>query len=269
MTTNNKSYIHRGGDAGAERLKVLTNATWPNTRAFLLRAGLKPGMRVLDVGCGGGDLTLRIAEMLAPKGSIIGIDYDARKIEIAAQLTEQTDYTVEFRQHDITADTVIDETKFDFVFARFLLWTLKDPDAALNTLVSYLHPGGILALEDIDGRGQYCYPQCKGFEKYAEFHEKAAEHMGSNSHLGIRLFYMMTKADLKQVQLHMEHPVFSSGDGKKIPLLTMQAIQPSVLELGLATSTEMSDYLTELEKYTADLSTIITLPCFYQVSGIV
>ena len=56
-------YIIRGGSPGRERLRVLTAAVQPMTLALLDEAGIPPGARCLDVGCGGGDVTLELADL--------------------------------------------------------------------------------------------------------------------------------------------------------------------------------------------------------------
>src|SRR5262249_10791451 len=74
---NVPSYIIRGGQAGRERLRLLARVMWPTTRELFERVGVRPGMRCLDVGCGGGDLSLDLARLVGPRGSVVGIDLDA------------------------------------------------------------------------------------------------------------------------------------------------------------------------------------------------
>ncbi|HEX3564181.1 MAG TPA: hypothetical protein VHU17_02330, partial [Acidimicrobiales bacterium] len=58
---NNGHYILSTGEAGAARLAILGRVLQPTTEAFLSRAGLGAGMRTLDLGCGGGDVTRLMA----------------------------------------------------------------------------------------------------------------------------------------------------------------------------------------------------------------
>lgn len=64
VPNTNHNYIISGGKPGADRLTILANATWPTSKSFLLRAGLTSGMRCLDVGCGNGEISLRLAALL-------------------------------------------------------------------------------------------------------------------------------------------------------------------------------------------------------------
>src|SRR5258708_38315263 len=62
------TYVLRGGEQGAERLRLLARVKWPTTKALLRQVGLRPGMRCLDVGCGIGAVTLKLARWVGPTG---------------------------------------------------------------------------------------------------------------------------------------------------------------------------------------------------------
>jgi 2-polyprenyl-3-methyl-5-hydroxy-6-metoxy-1,4-benzoquinol methylase len=65
-------YVLGTGEAGAARLRILHRAYGPGTRRFLGLAGLKPGMRVADIGCGVGQVTVDLAELVGVKGTWSG-----------------------------------------------------------------------------------------------------------------------------------------------------------------------------------------------------
>ena len=75
----------RGGKEGYERLLLLARDRWPDTEALFARVGLAPGMRCLDLGCGGGEVTLQMARMVAPDGSVTGIYMDGVKLSLGRQ----------------------------------------------------------------------------------------------------------------------------------------------------------------------------------------
>jgi cyclopropane fatty-acyl-phospholipid synthase-like methyltransferase len=58
-------YVIRGGKPGYERLQILARERWPDTAALFDRVGLAPGMDVVDLGCGGGEVTFEIARLVA------------------------------------------------------------------------------------------------------------------------------------------------------------------------------------------------------------
>lgn len=77
-------YVIRGGSAGYQRLRLLARVQNPSTLEILRQAGLRPGMRCLDVGCGSGDVTFELARLAGPEGSATGLDLDPVKLELAA-----------------------------------------------------------------------------------------------------------------------------------------------------------------------------------------
>lgn len=74
------SCVIRGGAQGKARLRVIAAALRPSTLGLLARAGLAPGMTCLDLGCGGGEVTLELARLVGPHGTAIGIDMDDAKL---------------------------------------------------------------------------------------------------------------------------------------------------------------------------------------------
>lgn len=78
-------YVLRGGRAGYTRLQVLARARQAETAELVRRAGLRPGMRCLDLGCGGGEVTFELASLAGPAGAVIGIDMDEMKLALARE----------------------------------------------------------------------------------------------------------------------------------------------------------------------------------------
>ena len=76
-------YLIRGGIAGRERLRLLARVMRPASLALLERAGVTAGLRCLDVGCGGGDVTFDLASLVGITGHVVGVDLDATKVELA------------------------------------------------------------------------------------------------------------------------------------------------------------------------------------------
>ena len=78
-SSQSEDYVLRGGRAGAERLRVLNRVKWPTTEPLLRMAGLRAGMSCLDVGCGSGDVTLRMAALVGAEGHVVGIDHEGAR----------------------------------------------------------------------------------------------------------------------------------------------------------------------------------------------
>ncbi|GAB3769891.1 methyltransferase domain-containing protein [Spirosoma horti] len=125
---------------------VLERRTVENANRNLLTY-LRPGLTVLDVGCGSGAITRSIAEKTGPSGRVLGIDPSPTLIEQAKQQAS-TIPGLSFQQADVyTFDTT---ERFDLVTcARTLQW-LARPEAALITMKRLVKPGGHLAILDFN-----------------------------------------------------------------------------------------------------------------------
>ena len=245
----------------------MANATWPTTEPFLCEAGLGSGSKCLDVGCGNGDITSRLFCLVGPAAEVFGVDFDQRIIEIARQRVAQAGLRVSFRVLDVEKEE-LDGGPYDFVYARFLLSHLKTPEAAIRRMHAVLRPGGTLAVEDVDFRGHFCHPASFAFQRYVELYTQAGVKRGVDPLIGPRLPELLEKEGFTGVRLRVVLPTFRSGDGKQIALLTLGAIQESVVATGLADLAEVRRLLVELQRFTEDERTIMSLPRIFQVWGV-
>jgi SAM-dependent methyltransferase len=133
---------------------VLRSHRWrtaENSAGYLLPL-LEPGMRLLDVGCGPGTITLDLAAHVAP-GLTVGVDREAGVVAEAQSLLDSRPISgVEFRTSDAYALNFDDES-FDVVHAHQVLQHLSSPVAALVEMRRVLRPGGVLAVRDSDYGG--------------------------------------------------------------------------------------------------------------------
>src|ERR1700752_4393831 len=90
---NHNSYVVQVGEAGKTRLDLLNNVFGPYSERFLNLAGLKNGMHVLDVGCGTGNMSCKIAELIGTTGSVVGIDNSAEQLLIAQEQAKKNKLT--------------------------------------------------------------------------------------------------------------------------------------------------------------------------------
>ena len=108
---------------------------------------LRPGMRLLDVGCGVGSITLDLAELVAP-GKVVGVDQDASQIEIARASAASRGLTNTRFQTGSAYELPFADSSFDVALAHTLLFHLSDHPRALGELRRVLAPGGLVAISD-------------------------------------------------------------------------------------------------------------------------
>lgn len=134
-------------------------------RGFIRRMkaeGLAKGMRVLDLGCGEGTLTTRLASFVHPARTV-GYDRSERLLGRARAFSESLNYSgLEFVRGSAENLPFAPES-FDFVYARLVFQHLPDAPAALAEIHRVLAPGGILVIEDVDQEMLYVHPEPEGW----------------------------------------------------------------------------------------------------------
>ena len=261
-----KHYIIRGGIEGKKRLELLSRAMWPTTSRALERAGISRGMTCLDLGCGGGDVTYELAGIVGPEGRITGVDFDEVKIGLARQgASERGLAHVDFRPLDVL--TWDEDSRYDFIYCRFLLTHLKNPLDALRRMLRALRPGGSALVEDIDFSGSFCYPPNAAMHTYERLYSAAAARRGCDADIGPKLYGMLREAGFAPVEFEIVQPAFATGESKQLAVLTLVNIAEAVIAEGLASREELDSTIEELGRHTDDDRTIIGAPRVFQVIG--
>jgi ubiquinone/menaquinone biosynthesis C-methylase UbiE len=109
----------------------------PITIRLLKEAGIKPGMRILDVGCGAGDVAMLAAELAGESGSVLGIDRSEAAIQ-AARARAASRKNIEFEI--ASPEEFPDGERFDIVIGRYVLIFQEDPAAFLRTSARLAKP---------------------------------------------------------------------------------------------------------------------------------
>lgn len=258
------SYIIRGGRPGRERLRVLAGVLAPTTRALLERLPVRPGDRCWDVGCGGGDVTVMIADMVGPAGRVLGTDIDPAKVALAR--AEATAYPqVEYRVGNIMGGAP--DGTFDIAHARFLLSHLTDPGAAVAAIGRALRPGGILAVEDVDFSALVCCPDLPAFRAYHDLYIRTGRYRGADPLIGPRLPLLLHEAGCTDIHIQINQLAEPDPTIKSIHVLTLENIADAALQAGLTSPAELDAMLTDLHAAVDDSSMVLAAPRMVQTWG--
>jgi SAM-dependent methyltransferase len=184
MTTTPDVYTHGHHES------VLRSHTWrtaENSAGYLLNA-LEPGMRVLDVGCGPGTITIDLAARVAP-GHVVGVDASAEIVaqaSAAAAADRAGGLHVRFEVADAYALPFPDDA-FDVVHAHQVLQHLTDPVAALREMRRVARPGGIVAVRDSDYAAMTWYPQSPALDDWLALYHDVTRANRAEADAGRRL----------------------------------------------------------------------------------
>lgn len=260
-------YVLGTGEAAADRLRILHRAYGPGTRRFLGLAGLKPGMRVADVGCGVGQVTVDLAEQVGPKGHVIGVDVSRAQLAQADRLAHQLQLTNVSWVEASALSTRLASGSFDLVYCRYLLLHLVEPEAALAEMHRLLRPGGILVCEDGDLTSAGSEPP-SALGAFAELFNSLGRSRRVDYTLGRRLYQMVMAAGFASPEIAFNQPVFARGEEKRLLELSVAEAGPALVEAGLLTPRSLRNILLAMEIAAVDETVVAILPRMAQVSAI-
>lgn len=118
------------------------------THRFFEDAGIEPGMRVLDLGAGAGDVSLLLSEMVGANGQVVGVEMDPGAVRFAQSRAAQAGAgNITFVPSDISLYEP--EASFDAIVGRLILMYQSEPSAVLARLIKHLKPCGIVAFMEL------------------------------------------------------------------------------------------------------------------------
>jgi 2-polyprenyl-3-methyl-5-hydroxy-6-metoxy-1,4-benzoquinol methylase len=257
--TGKTSYIIRGGAAGRERLRVLAGIHRLSTLSLLRRAGVQPGMVCLDVGCGGGDVSVELARLVAPNGRVVAIDLDEVKIDIArAEAAAQQVSNVDFRVANLE-DCVLRE-EFDVAHARFVFSHLRNPADVLTKIRTALKPGGVVVVADTNFQGLFSQPDSPAVHRYVKLFIETVKRRKGDADIGLRLPELLSQAGFENIHLSVVQHAGMSGDTKLITPITLENIADAVIAEGVASRADVERLVVELYDFARDPNTVLSGP---------
>ncbi|HYJ33894.1 MAG TPA: class I SAM-dependent methyltransferase [Candidatus Binatia bacterium] len=200
----------------------------PVTRRFFEAAGIGAGMKVLDVGSGAGDVALLLADLVGPRGRVVGVDMNPEILETARARADAAGWrNVSFVAGDALQLDL--DRDFDVVAGRWVLMHVPDPVALLRHLVTRLRSGGIAAFHEND----FTYPPTvlPPTELSAQIQRWSihpCEAPGAEMRMGTKLLRTYVAAGLPEPQFLVEAPAGGGADwpGYEYVADTLRSLMP-------------------------------------------
>lgn len=179
------------GHAAAELARLERQAALyaPATRALFVAAGLGPGQRVLDLGCGAGDVSLLAADLVGPAGHVVGVDRAPEAVATARRRAEAAglaQVTIVESELDTLALPPVDA-----VVGRFVLMHQPDPARTLARAAAFVRPGGVVALMESHlqalGPGWHSWPLSAAYGRLLDLMLPIIEAAGGRTDMGLQL----------------------------------------------------------------------------------
>lgn len=239
MSSSN-AYVLGHSDPELERLESQSRFLGDLTEHLLLLAGLRPGMRVIDVGCGPGDVSFLAARIVGPNGSVLGLDRAPEALALASARAHAAGLTnVRFVEAD--AASFVPEAPVDAVIGRLVVMYWPDPAQVLRHLASWIVPGGAMTFQEFDLEAAKSEPACPLYEATLERMKQTFVRAGVEVRMGLKLGRAFEDAGLSNPEMRSTTRVERGPESAAYHQLTQIArtLLPLMERTGVSTAGEM------------------------------
>ncbi|MDE2836106.1 MAG: methyltransferase domain-containing protein [Chloroflexota bacterium] len=193
-----------------EILEALRRGTAEANSAFLL-PHLRPGLRVLDVGCGPGTISVGLAEAVEP-GELHGVDMEESQVELArAVAASRRQENAVFHVGDVLALPFEDDF-FDVAHCHNVLMHVPDTRAALTEVKRVLKPGGLIGCREMIGESSFAYPDFGVTRNAWDMFEDLLAADDGHPQLGKELKGHVLEAGFTNVRVSASWDIYSTPD---------------------------------------------------------
>lgn len=218
------------------RLTIQASILRPITERLIQNVKLAPGMRVLDLGCGAGDVSMLVAAFVGPTGSVLGIDWNKDVLAVAAERARVEGFS-QIRFEPASVETFRPDEPFDLVIGRYVLIHQADPVGFLRAAARLVKPGGTIAFHEIRLNELFdSSPSVPLWQLTGSLIETACQFALRHYDVADRLIESFSEAGLPHPRLFCETMI---GGGTDSPLYawvaeTLKSFHPQLAKMGIA-----------------------------------
>lgn len=263
------SYVLGNLDNEIARLEIQSTFFEPLTRRTLLKAGIREGMKCLDVGCGSGSVTRLMAHLVGKKGLVIGLDIDEKYLQYCR--SSQPPANTNFVLDDICNSNLVNEKEnFDIIYSRFMFVHLKDARKAVQSMKHFIKKGGAVIIEELDHAPDswLCYPENQSVNTLMEIYVTLVRKAGGDPFAGRKIYPLLveewfdTSIECNSPCLLMGHEPYNTL-GWRIA----ESLKPQILNYGILSEKEYAKLYQDLQQLSMDNKSFVTYARFFSVIG--
>ena len=197
-------------------------------------------MRVLDVGCGSGDVTFLASELVGPSGMVIGADQAVSAVQRATERARAWQIgNVQFFEGDPTEMQF--DRPFDAIIGRFVLMYYPDPVDAIRKLAGHVRDGGLFVFQEFDLANCRSLPPVPTFERHVAWIKQTLIATGARTQLGLELYSVFVDAGLPGPSMRMDAVIGGRPDCPAFELTAevTRSLLPAMEKLKIANAREV------------------------------
>jgi SAM-dependent methyltransferase len=248
------------GGTQAERDRLLTQAEQyePTANWLLDQIGIRPGWRAVDIGCGPIGILNLLSQRVGQRGVVIGLEREQRFVEMAgAEITRRGLGNVTMVQAD-GLNTDLEKGSFDLVHERLVLINVSAREAFLTEMLSLLHPGGTVALEDVDNVSWLCQPPHPSWDILLNAFHTVFHAGGGDGFVGRRLPVLLRAANVQNIRTKVTVETPPLSDYRRMHLISLvDSIRDKIIAGGLLKETELNGHREALMRHLSDSTTTV------------
>lgn len=267
MTTPDVYLLGRA-EAEATRLKRQIANLAPDSDAQFDAIGIKPGERVIDLGCGPGGTLHLLAKRVGRTGSVLGVDRSPHFVEQARRFVDDLGLSqVEVREGD-AYDTGLPRGGFDGAHMRLVLANVPEPERIVREMVSLVRPGGWVASFEADYLAHICDPPLPAWTRLLDAYTAYSESKGVDLFVGRRTQRLFREAGVSDMRVDAVVHVYPPGHDRR-PILRdfIANVRDGMVDDGFISQAQLDSDMADLERHLSDQEVLVTSHMFFRLSG--
>jgi SAM-dependent methyltransferase len=237
-----RRYVLDSSDEDLQRLLSIAELSAEPTRAAFRKIGMEPGWRVIDCGCGPLGALAVMAEMVGPKGRVVGIDFSEPAVQRARSIASTLGLdNVEVRVgdvHDVDGQAL--GGAFDVAYTRLFLMHQRDPAQTMQRIAALLRPGGwIVAHEPLRSPPPRSSPPLDALTTYWELLHDVVERLGAPQGSVDRLARVARDVGLEVVETSGFFQIVAPEQGFDLHASTIAAAKSRAIQSGVGSGAEI------------------------------
>jgi ubiquinone/menaquinone biosynthesis C-methylase UbiE len=223
-----------------QRLGRQGQALGPFTRQLFEEAGIGRGMRVLDVGCGSGDVAFLAADLVGLSGEVVGVDRERTAVDWAnARAHLRGTRNVNFIEGD-PAEMEFDQ-QFDAIVGRLVLMYYPDPVDTIRKLMRHVRTEGLIVFQELDMENARSMPVAPLFERSVTWIKQTLSATGAQIRLGLELYRVFLAAGLPGPSMRVDALIGGGSQCTAYEILAevIQSLLPTMEKLKIASAADV------------------------------